>query len=107
VLGSSNKIINNGHLIFLGKFLEFDQLSQSAEDIIVEQLTYESLPAVLKWASQSHGSGWVRRQAMIFLREEFHNFSGTNGFLELDRNILLEAIQSDFLQVKSLPHIYA
>lgn len=29
-----------------GKFLEFDQLSQAAEDIIVEQLTYESVSFV-------------------------------------------------------------
>lgn len=55
----------------IGRFLELDILTQSCEDLIVESLSLENLVSVLQWSKQSHGSSWVKRQALHYLREEF------------------------------------
>lgn len=46
----------------IGRFLELDILSQGCEDLILEWLTLETLPMVLQWSRQPHGSAWVHRQ---------------------------------------------
>lgn len=46
----------------IGRFLELDILSQGCEDLILEWLSLDTLPAVLQWARQPHGSAWVHRQ---------------------------------------------
>ena len=43
----------------MGRFLELDIVTQGCEDLILEWLTLDALPAVLKWSSQPHGSAWV------------------------------------------------
>lgn len=45
----------------MGRFLELDIVTQGCEDLILEWLTLDALPAVLKWSSQPHGSAWVSR----------------------------------------------
>ena len=55
----------------IGRFLELDILTQSCEDLIVENINLENLVSVLAWSKQSHGSAYVQRQAFHFLREEF------------------------------------
>ena len=84
---------------FVARFLEFDMLAQLSEDIIIDSLTVEILPSVLKWATCPHGSAFVRRQAMLFLREEFVHLINAPSFLDLSRSTLVELAQSDFLQV--------
>ena len=84
---------------FSARFLEFDMLAQLSEDIIIDSLTVEILPSVLKWANCPHGSAFVRRQAMLFLREEFVHLINAPSFLDLSRSTLVELVQSDFLQV--------
>lgn len=46
----------------IGRFLELDILAQGCEDLILEALSLDTLPAVLQWSSQPHGSAWVHRQ---------------------------------------------
>lgn len=46
----------------IGRFLELDILSQGCEDLILEWLSLETLPMVLQWSRQPHGSAWVHRQ---------------------------------------------
>lgn len=46
----------------IGRFLELDILSQGCEDLILEWLSLDTLPTVLQWARQPHGSAWVHRQ---------------------------------------------
>lgn len=46
----------------IGRFLELDILAQGCEDLILEALSLDTLPAVLQWARQPHGSAWVHRQ---------------------------------------------
>lgn len=48
----------------IGRFLELDILSQGCEDLILEWLSLETLPTVLQWAKQPHGSAWVHRQVI-------------------------------------------
>lgn len=69
------------------------------EDIIAESMTLDNLIAILKWSSKAHGSAWVHRQAVHFLREEFLQIAHSPILLELDKDYLIDAISSDFLQV--------
>lgn len=73
---------------------------QGCEDIIVESLSLDSLVPILKWSSQPYGSKWVHRQAMHFLCEEFSQVVTSDVLYELGKEHLLNAIQSDYLQVK-------
>lgn len=86
----------------IGRFLELNILSQGCEDLILEWLTIETLPQVLKWSSQPHGSAWVYRQACHFLREEYSAINNLNVLLQLDKVELINALQSNFLQASEL-----
>lgn len=70
-----------------------------AEDIIVQELSPTSLLFTLDWSHKSHGSYWVYRQTMNYLREEFLNIVHLDVFLNLPKAFLIEALKSDFLQV--------
>lgn len=83
----------------IGRFLELDILVQGCEDIIIEWLSLNSLPTVLRWASQPHGSNWVYRQALHFLREEFHLVAQSPVLFQLDKKHLISVLKSNFLQV--------
>ena len=41
------------------------------EDIIVVSLNVDNLVSVLMWSSEPHGSQWVHRQTLHYLKEEF------------------------------------
>lgn len=71
------------------------------EDFIVESLSLESLLPVLRWSSQPHGSQWVYRQAIHFIREEFMTVSASPVLFQLDKSHLIDVIKSDFLQVSN------
>jgi BTB/POZ domain-containing protein 7 len=86
----------------IGRFLELDILSQGCEDLILEWLTLDSLPMVLKWANQPHGSSWVYRQACHYLREEFSAISVSPILHQLEKSQLIDALQSNFLQASEL-----
>lgn len=86
----------------IGRFLELDILAQGCEDLILEWLTLETLPQVLKWGSQPHGSAWVYRQSCHFLREEFSTVISSPVLHQLDKSQLITALQSNFLQASEL-----
>ncbi|KAM6954350.1 BTB/POZ domain-containing protein 7 [Aplochiton taeniatus] len=85
-------------LYHIALFLEFSMLAQGCEDVIVESLSLDSLVSILKWSSQPYGSKWVHRQAMHFLCEEFSQVMTSDVLYELNKDTLLAAIQSDYLQ---------
>ncbi|XP_046631781.1 BTB/POZ domain-containing protein 7-like isoform X1 [Daphnia pulicaria] len=91
----------------IGRFLELDILSQGCEDVIVDNLSLDNLPQVLRWSELPHGSPWVRRQALQLLREEFSPIAQAPVLLELDKSHLIEALQSDFLQASELEVLQA
>lgn len=87
----------------IARFLEIDFLVQSCEDLIIEFLTIETLIPILRWSEQSHGSPWVKRQALCFLKEEFSTIASTSSLLyQLEYSHLLEALKSDFLEASEL-----
>lgn len=91
----------------IGRFLELDIVSQGCEDVILEWLTIDSLPGVLRWGSQPHGSAWVYRQAKHFLREEFAQIAQSNVLYQLDKVHLIDALNSHFLQASELEVLQA
>lgn len=86
----------------IGRFLELDILSQGCEDLILEWLTLETLPQVLKWGEKGHGSAWVYRQSCHFLREEFSSVVASPVLHQLEKSQLINALQSNFLQASEL-----
>lgn len=91
----------------IGRFLELDILSQGCEDLILEWLTLDSLPTVLRWGSQPHGSAWVHRQALHYLREEFQPVASSPILHQLDLGHLSNVLQSHFLQASELEVLQA
>ncbi|XP_066997729.1 BTB/POZ domain-containing protein 7 isoform X2 [Anabrus simplex] len=91
----------------IGRFLELDILAQGCEDLILEWLSLESLPTVLKWGCQPHGSAWVHRQALHFLREEFQAVAQSPVLHQLDKVQLIDALTSHFLQASELEVLQA
>jgi BTB/POZ domain-containing protein 7 len=74
-------------------------ISLGAEDIIIQELSPMSLLTTLEWSDRSHGSHWVYRQTMHYLREEFLNIVHLDVYLNLPKRFVIEALKSDFLQV--------
>lgn len=91
----------------IGRFLELDILSQGCEDLILEWLSLETLPTVLQWSRQPHGSAWVHRQALHFLREEFQTIFQSTVLHQLDKIHLMEVLKSPFLQASELEVLQA
>ncbi|GJQ67741.1 hypothetical protein Trydic_g21067 [Trypoxylus dichotomus] len=91
----------------IGRFLELDILAQGCEDLILEWLTLDTLPTVLQWAKQPHGSAWVHRQTLHFLREEFQPISQSPVLHLLDKEHLMEVLKSPFLQASELEILHA
>uniref|UniRef100_A0A1I8MTT8 BTB domain-containing protein n=1 Tax=Musca domestica TaxID=7370 RepID=A0A1I8MTT8_MUSDO len=91
----------------IGRFLELDILAQGCEDLILEWLTLDTLPTVLKWGSQPHGSAWVFRQACQYLREEFSAVISSPVLHQLDKSQLIHVLQSNFLQASELEVLQA
>lgn len=69
------------------------------EDIIADTISVENLVPILHWSSEAHGSQWVHRQALHFLKEEFLNIVHSPVLFDLSKQYLIQAIRSDFLQV--------
>lgn len=91
----------------IGRFLELDFLIQSCEDLIIDCLSVETLATILKWSEQPHGSPWVKRQCLCFLREEFSAIASSSYLYQLEVSHLIEAIKSDFLQASELEVLQA
>ena len=73
------------------------------ESILVENFSHSSLLGVLEWSWQPHGSAFVYRQAMQYLREEFLILCKIPAFIcNISKRFLLAAVQSDYLQVRLL-----
>lgn len=91
----------------IGRFLELDILAQGCEDLILEWLTLDTLATVLHWSCQPHGSAWVHRQALHFLREEFQPVVQSPVLHQLDKQHFIEVLQSSFLQASELEVLQA
>ncbi|XP_063836064.1 BTB/POZ domain-containing protein 7 [Ostrinia nubilalis] len=82
----------------IARFLEMPIVVQGCEDAIVEALSADTLPHVLRWAAHAHASRWVHRQAMRYLRDEFPTLMAHAAAARLPRAALVDALGSPFLQ---------
>ena len=88
------------NLYEIGKFLEFNFLSQSCEDVLMQLMTTQNVIDILQWSTQPHGSAWIARQAQQLLEEDFFSFASNADLLgRLDEDTLIRIIKSDFTQV--------
>jgi len=60
-----------------------------------------------RWGSQPHGSAWVHRQALHYLREEFQPIASSSILHQLDHAHLANVLQSHFLQASELEVLQA
>ncbi|KAH8266987.1 hypothetical protein KR026_011888 [Drosophila bipectinata] len=91
----------------IGRFLELDILAQGCEDLILEWLSLDTLPTILRWGCQPYGSAWVFRQACQYLREEFAAVSASPVLHQLDKSQLKHVLHSNFLQASELEILQA
>ncbi|PIK53091.1 putative BTB/POZ domain-containing protein 7 [Apostichopus japonicus] len=82
----------------IAQFLELSAMAQGCEDYICSCISTDNLMSILHWSSQPHGSSWVWRQAMHFLREEFISIAASPVLFELHESLLIETLRSDFVQ---------
>lgn len=82
----------------IAQFLELSAMAQGCEDYIVSSISTDNLMSILNWSSQPHGSSWVWRQAMHFLREDFLAVAASPVLFELHESLLIETLRSDFVQ---------
>jgi BTB/POZ domain-containing protein 7 len=83
----------------IGRFLDFPILTQGCEDKLVDSLSPDNIVSILNWSCQPHGSHWVHRQALHYLRDEYLTICHTPAFYDLNKWYLIEALRSDFVQV--------
>ncbi|RWS15828.1 BTB/POZ domain-containing protein 7-like protein [Dinothrombium tinctorium] len=103
----SNYVKEVMDLYEIARFLELDSLIVSCEDMIIDSLSIDNLVPVIKWSEQAHGSPWVKRQALCYLREEFSTVAFSPILHQLESSHLIEAIKSDFLQASELEVLQA
>ena len=89
------------NLYEIGKFLEFNFLSQCCEDLLMQTMGIHNVVDILHWSLEPQGSAWIARQAYQYLEEEFYNFSSNVELLgKVDRDTLIRVMKSDFTQVR-------
>ena len=94
------------NLYEIGRFLEFNFLSQSCEDVLMQLMTTQNVIDILQWSIQPHGSAWIARQAHQFLEEDFFSFASNIEILgRLDEDTLIRILKSDFTQVSRMKDI--
>jgi BTB/POZ domain-containing protein 7 len=84
----------------IGRFLEFNFLSQSCEDLLMQVMSMSNVTAILDWSLEPHGSSWIGRQAYQFLEEEFFNVSNNQDHVlgSLNAGTMVRILKSDFTQ---------
>ncbi|CBY43257.1 unnamed protein product, partial [Oikopleura dioica] len=89
-------------LFGVGKILQLTSLMQAAEDKIVFELSYTTVLPLLQWAERDHGSSYISRNCMAFIRENFHHLSQTGILTGLTTEEMIKLLQDDYLQAHEL-----
>ena len=94
-----SQVVDIMNLYEIGRFLEFNFLSQSCEDLLMQTLNTSNVVGILNWSLKPHGSSWIARQAYQFLEEEFFNIANNIEVLgNLSHDTMLRVLRSDFTQ---------
>lgn len=87
------------NLYEIGRFLEFNFLSQACEDLLMQLMSVENVVRILDWSQNAHGSAWISRQAWQFLEEEFFEVASKMEVLgSLSQDTIVRLLRSDFTQ---------
>ena len=87
------------NLYEIGRFLEFNLLAQSCEDMLMQCLNINNVVTILNWSLNPYGSSWISRQAYQFLEEEFFTISTRLDVLSsLTQTTMIRILKSDFAQ---------
>lgn len=86
----------------VGKILQMTSLIQASEDKIVDALSCATVLPVLQWAERDHGSSYVSRKCMTFVRENFLHLSNTGVLTGLTTEEMIQLLQDDYLQSHEL-----
>ena len=74
-------------------------LFEVCEDVLMAELSMDTVVCLWLWASEIGGSAYIRRQCVAFLRSEFCRICSSHLLFELDEDLLHECLLSDFVQV--------
>lgn len=86
----------------IAKFLNLHRLAHSCEDVMIAELSVDTVAGLWCWASEAGGSAYVRRQCVAFLRAEFSRVAASNLLFELEEGFLHECLSSDFVQASEV-----
>ena len=59
----------------VGKFIQMASLTQACEDSLVFGLSLLTVMPLLKWAEREHGSEYISRHAIAFIKANFVELS--------------------------------
>lgn len=71
----------------------------ACEDIIVAQISIETVGSLWNWACEPGGSAYVRRHCIAFLRSDFSRICSSHLLFELEEDLLKGCLLSDYVQV--------
>nr|CAB3226443.1 BTB/POZ domain-containing protein 7-like [Phallusia mammillata] len=89
-------------LLYLGRFLGFPMLIQGCENALVDMLSVSNVTSILRWSSQPHGSKWLRRQTIRYIRDNFLQLSSSGVLNSMTCSEMSEIIRSDFVNSPEL-----
>ncbi|KHN83980.1 BTB/POZ domain-containing protein 7 [Toxocara canis] len=82
----------------IARFLNLHRLAQSCEEVMVAELSMDTVGSLWEWASEAGGSAYVRRQCVAYLRNEFSRICASHVLFELDEQLLHDCLVSDYVQ---------
>uniref|UniRef100_A0A0R3RX56 BTB/POZ domain-containing protein 7 n=1 Tax=Elaeophora elaphi TaxID=1147741 RepID=A0A0R3RX56_9BILA len=82
----------------IAQFLNLPYLMQACEDIIVAQMSIETVGSLWNWACEPGGSVYVRRHCIAFLRSDFSRICTSHLLFELEEDLLKNCLLSDYVQ---------
>ncbi|KAJ3591042.1 hypothetical protein NHX12_008989 [Muraenolepis orangiensis] len=92
---------HNVHMLFqLASFLQVSVLSRACSDFLIGTLDLSNCMS-LSALAEGYGSSSLQQKAIEFVVQNFHNLSVTQGFLEMQADMLEACLRADGLHVPS------
>ncbi|VDP12852.1 unnamed protein product [Onchocerca flexuosa] len=86
-------------IFHIAQFLNLSYLTQACEDMIVAQISIETVGSLWNWACEPGGSTYVQRHCIAFLRSDFSRICSSHLLFELEEDLLKGCLLSDYVQV--------
>ncbi|EJW88351.1 hypothetical protein WUBG_00737, partial [Wuchereria bancrofti] len=85
-------------IFHIAQFLNLPYLIHACEDIIVAQISIETVGSLWNWACEPGGSAYVRRHCIAFLCADFSRICSSHLLFELEEDLLKDCLLSDYVQ---------